>query len=81
MDNEDKKVWRLDKIQLEFSSYGKDKGKYIGTIRFENEEFEYFQFKIRPDMAQAYIDLIAKEVVACASELSGKLIESLRIKE
>jgi len=32
--------WRLDKIEIEFKSFGNDKGKYVGSIRFQNGEGE-----------------------------------------
>lgn len=71
--------WRLDKIDIEFKTYGKDKGKYIGKIRFENGEYESFSFKIRADMAQSYIDLIGEDIVICADLLAKRLIKSLKL--
>lgn len=73
--------WKLDKIELEFQSYGEDAGKYVGRIRFQNGEYESFTFKIRPDMAQPYIDIIASDIVKCAESLGTRLAESLGIKK
>jgi hypothetical protein len=42
---EPKDDWRLQKIELEFQTYGEHKGKYVGKIRFQNGEFESFDFK------------------------------------
>ncbi len=73
--------WKLQKLEIEFQTYGVHKGEYCGTIRFQNGEFESFQFKIRPDMAQPYIDLIADDIILTASSLGERLIESLGLKE
>jgi len=72
--------WRLDKIELEFISYGDDKGKYNGKIRFQNGEYESFSFKIRPEMAKPYIDLMSADIVKCAESLGAILVESLGLK-
>lgn len=76
--NED---WRLQKIELEFQRFGENKGKYIGKIRFENGDFESFEFKIKPEMAQPYIDLIGSDIVKCAESLGSRLIKSLGLKK
>lgn len=73
--------WKLDKIELEFKSYGEDAGKYVGKIRFQNGEYESFSFKIRPDMAQPYIELIGADIVKCAESLGARLVESLGLKK
>lgn len=76
--------WRLDKIEIEFKkgqSYEKDPQKqtdrYEGRIRFENNEFEYFQFRVNPDMSQKYISLIAKDIVLAASGLGERVKSSI----
>jgi hypothetical protein len=75
--NEARENWRLDKLSIEFQRYGEDKGKYTGSIRFQNGEFESFSFNVRPDMAQPYIDLIAEDIVKAASNLGERLLLSL----
>lgn len=72
-----KDEWKLDKIEIEFKRYGEDKGKYSGMIRFQNGEYESFTFRVRPDMAGSYIQLIADDVVKAADNLGNRLIESL----
>lgn len=72
--------WRLDKIEIEFERFGEFKGKYTGSVRFQNGEYENFSFKINPDMAGKYIDLIAVEVVRGAESLGERLIESLGLE-
>jgi hypothetical protein len=69
--------WRLQKISIEFQTWGEHKGKYAGKISFENKEQESFSFNIRPDMAQAYIDLMSQDIVKCAEDLGSRLIDSL----
>lgn len=73
--------WKLDEIKLSFNRWGEDKGKYTGTIEFRNGEPESFKFKIRPGMAQAYIDLISSDIVRCARNLGDRLIKSLGLEE
>ena len=60
--------WRLQDIELKFNTYGEEEGKYTGKVRFQNGEYESFCFKIRPEMAQRYIDLIADDVVKGAED-------------
>jgi hypothetical protein len=73
--------WILDEIKLEFENYGEHKGKYTGRIRFRNGEHESFSFKIRPEMASPYVDLIAKDVVRGSDSLARRLCESLGIAD
>jgi hypothetical protein len=73
--------WRLDSIKLDFQTWGENKGKYAGSVRFENGDYESFSFKIRPDMAQPYINLIASDVVKGADALAQRLCVSLGLKE
>ncbi len=71
--------WRLDKIELKFESYGEDKGKYKGKITFGNGHWESFTFMIKPSMAERYIEVISEDVVKSASQLSEKLLKSLKL--
>lgn len=73
--------WRLDKLVLEFQTYGEHKGKYVGNIRFQNGDWESFTFKIRPDQTQLYIDLIAEDIVKGAESLGERLIDSLGLRK
>lgn len=69
--------WHLNEIKIEFNAYGPDEGTYTGNVHFMNGDRESFRFKIRSDMAQRYIDLIADDVVKGAESLGSRLIESL----
>lgn len=76
--------WRLEKIVIEFEKgYSfKDKpeekvDRYEGHIEFRNDERESFSFRVKPNMAQKYIDLIAADIVTAATGLGERLIESL----
>lgn len=73
--------WKLKELKLEFQTYGEHKGKYCGSISFQNGDYESFQFKIRPDMAEPYIDLIAADIVKAADQLAERLIQSLRLRD
>ena len=76
--------WRLASLEISFQKgYDwekepeKQNDRYEGTIKFENNERESFLFKVKPNMAQKYIDLIADDIVSTATNLGEKLIESL----
>ena len=73
--------WKLQKIELEFQRWGENKGKYAGSIEFANGENESFRFNVRPDLAQPYIDLMAKDIVIAASGLADRLMESLGLRK
>ena len=79
MNNKDD--WKLKKIEIEFQTYGKQKGKYCGTIEFQNGEYESFRFNVKPDMAQRYIHLISQDVVDAAECLGDRLIKSLGLSD
>ena len=76
---EPKDDWRLQRIELEFQTFGEHKGKYAGKIRFQNGDYESFNFNIKPEMAQPYITLISAEIVKCAEALGSRLIDSLGV--
>lgn len=76
--------WKLNKIEIEFKKGYDFKDdpiekidRYEGKISFENDEKESFQFRVKPDMAQKYIDLIATDIVTAATGLGERLKESL----
>ena len=72
--------WILQKIEIEFQQWGEDKGKYVGRIAFQNGDNESFVFKIRPEMAKPYIELMSKDIIKCAETLGERLTKSLGIK-
>jgi hypothetical protein len=76
--------WKLKSIKIEFKCGYNFKEKeaekydrYEGLIEFGNDDNESFRFKIKPNMAQRYIDLIANDIVTAATGLSERLKESL----
>ena len=78
--------WRLERIEIQFKkgySFEKKEEKkhdrYEGVIEFENGEFESFCFKVRPKMAQKYIQLMSDDIVKSARSLGDRLIESLAL--
>lgn len=76
-----KDEWRLESIKLDFINWGENKGKYEGMIRFQNGEYEQFSFKIRPEMAEKYIQLLSGDIVKSAESLGERLIDSLGLKK
>jgi hypothetical protein len=81
MEKKPDQEWKLDKIELEFQRWGENKGKYSGSIKFSNGENESFSFNVRPELAQPYIDLMAKDIVIAASGLADRLMESLGLRK
>lgn len=80
--------WKLKSIEISFRKGYNFTGvpehekndRYEGKITFENDESESFSFKVKPDMAQKYIDLIAQDIVMAATGLGERLKESLGLK-
>lgn len=81
MSNEEKNIakWRLQKIEIEYQTYGPNSGKYLGKIKFANTDWETFTFNLSEEMANAYLKMIAQGVVSNAEELSKSLIETLGV--
>lgn len=81
------KEWRLKSVKVDFcKGYDfkeepeKKLDRYEGSIEFENGDNEMFRFKIRPDLADRYIQLISEDVVTSATELGERLIKSLGLE-
>jgi hypothetical protein len=72
--------WKLDSISIHFRrgfTHNNTKDRYEGKIKFTNSDEESFEFKIREDLSQPYIDLIAEDIVKNAKYLGERLVESL----
>lgn len=69
--------FQLRDLKIEFNTYGPDKGKYSGTVRFANGLSESFTFRVRPEMAHDYIKLIASDLITSAGKLGDDLITSI----
>lgn len=67
---------RLQKIVIEIQKWGDNKGKYEGTITFENGEKESFTFGLTPETCQKYLVPVADQVISSAKELGAKLAQS-----
>jgi hypothetical protein len=79
-----KAEWKLKSISINFRegfSLSKDEEKrhdrYEGKIVFENDEEESFSMRVKPDMSQKYIDLIAADIVEAATGLGERIKESI----
>jgi len=77
--NKPSKAWRLESIKVEYQKYGDKKGKYVGTIKFENEESESFVFNIKPDMAEKYLKVLSGDLVRNVCDLTRDLVYTLPI--
>lgn len=76
--------WRLQEIKINFENGYSFKtnpeeqvDRYEGMIRFQNGQNESFSFKVKPDMAARYIELISEDIVIAATGLGERLKESL----
>jgi hypothetical protein len=72
--------WKLNSITIQFKkgySFDKSKDRYEGKIKFSNSDEESFEFKIRENLSQPYIDLIAEDIVKNATYLGERLMKSL----
>ena len=76
-----KDKWRVGRINLRFIDFGEDAGKYTGSIEFEKGREESFKFKIQPDMASKYIELLADDIVNSADNLAQDLVKSLGLRD
>jgi len=76
--------WRLESIKIDFKKgykFENTKDRYEGKIKFSNQDEESFEFKIREDFTQPYIDLIASDIVKNATYLGERLIVSLGLNK
>lgn len=73
--------WKLKRLEIEFQEWGESKGKYKGKITFKNDQSEYFEFNLVPELTQQYFELIAPQIIKNANELGNKLIESLDLNK
>jgi hypothetical protein len=76
--------WALTELRLEFKrgyEFQKTVDRYEGKISFSNNQGESFTVKLREDMTQPYLDLVAGEIIKNAEDLSVRLKESLIVKK
>ncbi len=79
-EKEQRDNWRLKELKFELKkgySFNNTSDRYEGKISFENDEHESFTVKLREDMTEPYLNLIAEEIVKNADELCQRLRESL----
>lgn len=72
--------WKMTDFRVEFQKYGENAGNYTGKVVFENGDSELFAFKLRPNMLQPFINLIAGELALSANSLVDRLQVSIGIK-
>ncbi len=71
--------YKLKTLRIEFKEYGEYKGKYVGTIAFENGVNEAFMFNLSPEKTAQYLELVSEELVKSASSLGEKLLQSMNL--
>ena len=71
-------TWQLKSPSLELMTYGDYKGKYVGKIKFENDENEAFVFNLSPAESNQFLELISEKVCLTASSLGEKIVESVK---
>lgn len=75
--------WVLEKLTIEFKrgySFNKTKDHYEGKIQFSNGDHESFVIKLREDMTEPYLKLVAQEVIKNAQQLAERMAETLTFK-
>ena len=75
--------WVLEKLTIEFKrgySFNKTKDHYEGKIQFRNGDHESFVIKLREDMTEPYLKLVAQEVIKSSQELANRMAETLTFK-
>lgn len=78
-----KENWTLKKLSIEFQkgySFNETKDHYVGRIEFSNGENESFVIKLREDMTEPYLKLVAQEVIKSSQELANRMAETLNFK-
>jgi hypothetical protein len=68
--------WTLRSIDIKQETWGENKGKYVGEIRYSNGK-DQFTFSLNPTLARVYLNLIKDSVVASANQLGENLSKSL----
>ena len=68
--------WTLRSIEIKQETWGENKGKYVGEIRYSHGK-DQFTFALNPTLARVYLDLIKDTVVASANQLGENLSKSL----
>ena len=75
--------WVLEKLVIEFKrgySFSNTEDHYEGKIEFRNGDNECFIVKLREDMAEPYLKLVAKEVIKSSQQLADRMAETLTFK-
>ena len=75
--------WVLEKLTIEFKrgySFSNTEDHYEGKIEFRNGDNECFTIKLREDMAEPYLKLVAKEVIKNSQQLADRMAETLTSK-
>lgn len=70
-------MWTLDKFEIERETYGNDKGKYKGRIRFGNENYESFTMNVRENTIDHLFALFADDIVNEAESIGDQMVEFL----
>ena len=80
---ENNQEWVLEKLTIEFKkgySFNGTKDHYEGRIQFRNGDNESFVIKLREDMTEPYLKLVAQEVIKNAQQLAERMAETLTFK-
>ena len=79
--------WKLDSIKIKFENGYDWKEKeeekhdrYVGDVRFMNNEKESFNLKIPADMTARYLDLMRDDIIRTAETLGNRIADSMKTK-
>lgn len=80
---ENNQEWILEKLTIEFKkgySWSGTEDHYEGRIQFSNGDNESFTIKLREDMTEPYLKLVAQEVIKNSQQLAKRMAETLTFK-
>jgi len=70
--------WILQHAKIERSTWGDDKGKYKGDVKFVNGLKQEFQMEITEETMNEILKLIFPDVAVMAMDFANELMESLK---
>lgn len=73
--------WILSSIEIKLQTYGSDKGRYTGYIRFSNGEAESLNLKIDAESSAKYMGLISEQIIHTTEILADRVRKSIILKE
>jgi hypothetical protein len=64
---------KLSRLSIELQTYGEYRGRYLGTIAFEDREVGSVCLTLDPDLASALLATCSANIVAVSTKASQQL--------